>query len=599
MKAPARLPTLLRLLAFLRPFIGWTALSVFLGAATVAAGVGLLGASAYLIATAALHPSVAVLQVAIVGVRFFGISRAVLRYLERLVTHSVNFHLLARLRVWFYEALEPLAPARLPEYRSGDLLARCVGDIETLENFYVRALAPPFAALVVVCGVSLFVGRYDPRLGLLLALALLAAGAGLPLLTHALARSAGQDVVARRAALHDAVVDVTQGIGDLAACGQEREYLEKALSAGQALSQAQLRLGWAGALANALLTLLTGLTLWGVLVVGIPLVGSRMDGVALAVLALVTLASFEAVTPLAPAAQHLQSSLAAAGRLFEVSDLDKKEFHPSHFAERSSAKWDGFINREDPEATLGAALRIRDLSFTYAPGLPPALEDISLDVAPGMHVALVGPSGAGKSTLFALLLRLWEYSPGHIRLDGRDLHTFDPEALRRSLAVVPQSTYLFAGTLRQNLVLCAPEANASQVEWAVRQAGLAGWVAQLPDGLETRVGERGLQISGGERRRVTLARALLAGAGQARLLLLDEPTAHLDAITEKRFLRDLRHIAAGRSLILITHRLVGLETMDQIFVMAQGRIVERGQHADLVKTGGLYARLWNIQNEIL
>ena len=613
MPAPSDLRIALRLLGFLRPFAAWTALSVLLGAAAVAAGVGLLGTSAYLIATAALHPSIAVLQVAIVGVRFFGIGRAVLRYLERLASHSVNFQLLARLRVWFYEALEPQVPARLVNDRSGDLLARSVGDIEALENFYVRAVAPPLSAVVVVCGVSLFIGRYDARLGWLLAAALLATGVGLPILAHLLARTPGEEVIVRRAALSHAVVDVVQGMGDLAASAQAQagcRYVEKALAAGQALGVAQARLGRTGALANALSMLLTALALWGVLVIAIPLVGSRIDGVALAVLALVTLSAFEAVTPLSQAAQHLQSSLAAAGRLFEldqrkeVEDSVRASAPGSSNAVGTSRPPETTVlitgeNQGEKAAPAGMEIQIEGVSFAYGPGLPLALENISLHIAPGTHAALVGPGGAGKSTLFALLLRLWEYQRGEIRLDGQDLRAFDPDVLRRSLAVVPQSTYLFAGTLRQNLALCAPDAGVQEMAWAVRQAGLAEWVAQLPEGLETRVGERGLQISGGERRRVTLARALLAGAAKARLLLLDEPTTHLDAVTERRFLRDLRQVAAGRSLVLITHRLLGLEDMDQVIVMQHGRIVECGRHLDLTQAGGLYARMWKIQNEIL
>ncbi len=575
--------TLARLVVFLQPFAGLTALSVLLGAGTVAAGVGLLGTSAHLIASAALHPSVATLQVAIVGVRFFGIARAVLRYLERLVSHSVNFKLLAGLRLWFYNALEPLAPARLVNYRSGDLLARSVADIETLENFYVRAVAPPLSALVVTGGVSLFTGRYDLRLGLLLAAALVAAGGGLPLLAHALSREPGKELVARRAALQAGVVDVLQGMPDLLAFGQEQVYLERVIRAGRALEVTQFRRVRAGAVINALSLLISGLALAGVLLIGIPLVGTRLDGVALAVLSLVTLASFEAVTPLSQAAQHLQSSLSAAGRLFDLVDAPP-EVVPA---------------AQPIPAPSGAALSIRGLTFRYAPDLPPALDHFSLDLPPGRHVALVGPSGAGKSTLFSLLLRFWDYSQGEILLDGCDLKSYDPDDVRRAMGTAPQSTYLFAGTLCQNLLMSAPEAGETELQSAVAQAGLAEWAAQLPQGLDTWVGERGVQISGGERRRVVLARALLCAAGRARLLLLDEPTAHLDAVTEQHFLRDLQQAAKGRSLLLITHRLVGLESMDEIIVLENGRAVERGTHAELLAAGGVYAHMWKIQRNVV
>lgn len=578
MKAPA---VLARLLFLLRPFVGLAALSVLVGAGAVAAGIGLLGTSAYLIATAALQPSVAVVQVAVVGVRFFGIGRAVLRYLERLITHSVNLKLLARLRVWLYAALEPLAPARLVNYRGGDLLARSVADIETLENFYVRAVAPPLTALVITTGVSLYSGSFDGRLGWIMAAAFTAAGVGLPLLAHRISREPGQAVVARRAVMQAGALDVLQGLADLAAYGQTEPYLARALSAGRGLSAAQFHLARSGAWVNALSALISGLALVGVLMVGIPLVGSRLDGVMLAVLVLVTMASFEAVAPLAPAAQHLQSSLAAAERLFSLAEVRAEVIPP-----------------ERPLAPpTGTGLVVRGLTFSYAPDLPPALVDFSLDLPPGKHAALVGPSGAGKSTLLALLLRFWDYRQGEILLDGHDLRSYHPQDVRRMMAVAPQSTYLFAGTLRHNLLLADPGASETNLQMALSQAGLAQWAASLPQGLATWVGERGVQVSGGQRQRVALARALLTAAAPARLLLMDEPTAHLDALAEQRFLQDLSAASRGRSLLLVTHRLVGLESMDEIVVLQHGQITERGSHADLLAVGGWYARMLQIQQD--
>lgn len=576
--------SLLRLLRFLQPFAGWVALSVLVGTAAVAASIGLLGTSAYLIARAALHPSVAALQVAIVGVRFFGLSRAGMRYLERLITHSVNFRLLAQLRTWFYQALEPLAPARLLDFRSGDLLSRAMNDIDTLENFYVRAVAPPMIALVVTVGVSSFVGRYHPALAGLLLAALILAGVGLPLLAHLLSRAAGQAAVTRRAQLSAGLVELIQGASDLAAYGQSESYLQRVLAAGSSLSAAQAAIGRVGALVNGLSLLISGLAVWGVLVVGLPLVGARFDGVSLAVLVLVVMASFEAVNPLAPAAQHMQSSLAAARRLFELVDAPPAVSPP----------------REAIAPPLCGDVHIRGLSFCYAPGDPPALDDFSLDLPPGRQVALVGPSGAGKSTLFHLLLRFWEFSQGEIWLDGQDIRRYAPDDVRQLLVVISQQTYLFAGSLRQNLLLACPQAAPAALEAAIQGAQLADVVARLPHGLDTWVGERGAHLSGGERQRVALGRALLRLNNQpAGILLLDEPTANLDVENERRFWAALRVAAAGRSLVLITHRLAGLENMDEVIVLRAGRVVERGRQADLVQVGGDFARLWGIHCQSL
>lgn len=543
-----RAHALLRLLAFLRPFAGEVALSVLLGTATAAAGIGLLGTSAYLIASAALQPSVAALQVAIVGVRFFGISRAAARYLERLVSHSVNFRLLAGLRTWFYRKIEPLAPARLQGYQSADLLSRAVADIETLENFYVRAVAPPLVALVTTLGVSLFVGRYDPRLGLILSGALLAAGIVLPLLAYMLNKAPGQQAIERRAELNTALLDLVQGMPDLLAYGQGLSQAARVHTAGERLAQAQRHTVRAGALVNALGLLVSGLALWGVLVVGIPLVGSRFDGVMLAVLALVTMAAFETVTPLSQAAQHLEGSLHAARRLFIVADTAP----------------DVRVSEHSLPTPRSMNLKIRGLTFAYGEGLPPVLENFDLDLPPGKHAVVIGASGVGKTTLFNLMLRFWDFQQGEILLDGQDIRAYDPREVRARITLVAQSPYLFAGSLRYNLRLARPGATDEAMTQALEAAQLSDLLARLPQGLDTQTGERGVKLSVGERRRLALAQALLR---DAPLLLLDEPTEGLDAENEQRMLAAIRRASAGRSVLMITHRQKRLEDFDEVITL--------------------------------
>jgi len=573
------LHTLRRLVAFLRPFAAQVALSILLGVGTVASGISLLGTSAYLIAYAALHPSVAVLQVAIVGVRFFGISRAVFRYLERLVSHSVNFRLLAGLRVWFYAHLEPLAPARLQEVRSADLLNRAVADIEMLENFYVRAAAPPLVALLVTFGVGVFVARYDARLGWFLSGALLVTGVFVPLLVRVLARAPGKEVIERRSLLSGSLLDAVQGMPDLLAYGQAETQLARVAEASRYLSRAQDRQARAGALGNALLQELTGLALWGMLLLAIPLVNQQIDGISLALLALITLASFEAVSPLIPAAQHFESCLQAARRLFGLVETAPDVTVPPNPLS---------LPTESPH------FRVHGLSFQYSGDRQPALGGLDLDLPPGKRVALVGPSGAGKSTLINLLLRFWEFDSGSMEWNGIDVRRFDPARVRQQMAVIGQTTYLFAGTLRQNLLLARPDAAEADLKRVLDQAQLSELVAQIPAGLDTWIGERGLQLSGGERQRVAVARALLR---DAPLLLLDEPTANLDAAAELRLVETLHQVFAGRSVIYITHRLLGLDDMDEILVMQEGRVMERGSHADLLASGGSYAKMWSIHRQ--
>ncbi len=568
-----------RLAGFLRPFAAWVALSVLLSAGTTAAGIGLLGTSAYVIAGAALHPSISVLQVAIVGVRFFGIARGLLRYGERLAAHAVNFRLLARLRAWLYRAVEPLAPARLVDYRGGDLLARAVGDIESLENFYVRAAAPPLAALLVTVGMALFTGRYDARLGYVLAGGMLLGGLGVPLLASALGRRPAQALTAARAELQAGIVDDVQGLAELLAYGAAPARLDALRALDAAAARAQVRAAWVGGLGSALEQLTQNLTLLAALLVAIPLVaGGQLDGVLLAVISLLVLSSFEAVLPLPAAAQQLQSSIAAGRRIFALADASPAVM--------------------DEPAPLSLPKRmditIRGLTFRYAPNLPPALEDIDLDLPPGKRVALVGASGSGKTTLARLLLRFWDCPPGTMFWDGVDMRALPAAEIRARMAVVAQDTYLFRATVAQNLRLARPGASEADLRRALAAAGLDGWLAGQPDGLDTWLGEHDAPLSGGERQRLSLARAVLRDAG---LVILDEPAAHLDPATAARVMELLEQALAGRAWLLITHELSGVtERVDEIVVLEGGRAIERGAHAELLASGGRYAQLWRVQN---
>ncbi len=571
----------LRLLRLAAPF-GWRmVLAALLGVATIGSSIGLMSTSGYLIAKAALQPSIADLQLAIVGVRFFGIARGGFRYLERIASHDVTFRLLARLRVWFYRALEPLAPARLMQVRSGDLLARIVADVETLENFYLRVLAPPVVALLVAVLAALLLGGLDARLALTLLVFLLLAGIGLPILAQRLGRITGRRTVSVRGELNGLLVDGIQGVGDILAAGAEGRHLRDAARLSLELGTLQGRMARISGVQSALVGLLMNLATLAVLAVAIPLVRSaQLDGVYLAMLTLVVMSSFEAVLPLPQAFQHLSTSLEAGRRLYEIVEAEPAVVDPA---------------RPAPQPA-GFALQVQGLRFSYGPDEPPVLDGISFELSHGRLVAVVGPSGAGKSTLAHLLLRFWEYREGQILLDGRELSEYDAETVHSMMAVVTQHTHLFNASIRDNLLLARPGATDRETIQAAKQAQIHDFIESLPQGYDTWIGEEGLRLSGGQRQRLALARAILK---VAPILILDEPTANLDALTEREVVASLQAVAAGRATLLITHRLVGLEAADEILVLRDGRVAERGRHVDLMQMGALYRRMWDLQNQIL
>jgi ATP-binding cassette subfamily C protein CydCD len=573
---------LLRLLSFLNGSWHWVALSILFSTFTIGSSVALIGTSAWLISTAALHPSVADLGVSVVGVRFFGLSRGLFRYLERLVSHNVTFRLLARLRVWFYEKLEPLAPARLMDYKSGDLLARIIGDVETLENFYVRVVSPALTAILIGLLVSLFFAAFYPPIALALLGLFLVLGLVLPLLAQIVSRVPGRRLIAQRAEIQTQLVDGIQGLADLLAFGRGTDCAHQISLAGRSYGETQKQMARISGTHSAAGAFLANLGLALVLYLVIPQVtAGNINGAMLGTFALMTFASFEAVNPLPPAAQLWNSSREAARRLFEVVDAQPVS-SDEVLSEHSEVR-----NYE---------LQITNLAFTYPNQSIPALKDVSFTVPFGNSIAIVGPSGAGKSTVAHLLFRFWEYDSGDISLGGESLKVLNQDEVRKRFALISQNSYFFNTSIRENLRLARRSVSQEEMEAAARAAQIHEFVMNLPKGFDTFIGEQGLRLSGGERQRLAIARALLK---DAPILVCDEPTANLDPWTEKQVLATLFDVMKRKTLILITHRLIGLENVETILVMDGGRIVERGSHDELVHQNGLYRRQWDLQNRLL
>ncbi len=569
-----------RLLAFLSPFRWLIALAILLGSVMIASSIALLGMAAYLIAASALGPLLILLSIPIYLVRTMGIVRALSRYAGRLVSHNTTFRLLANLRVWAYSRIEPQAPAHLLTFRSGDMLTRLVADIEELQNFYLRVVSPIAVALVVSLFTFGIFSIFSMKLAWVALTFLAAAGSGVPLLTAMLSRGLGRQQINARAKLNMQVVDSLQGIRDVLAFGRSQAQLECVAACNRSLGHVQRSMATITGLQAALGDLLMNTAMWVLLILAIPLVSSRyIDGVYLGVIGLLILASFEAVQPLASAFQGLGHLLTAAERVFAVTD-EQPPVVESQTSQPIPAKPGGY------------GLSFEHVHFAYRLGECEVLSDISFDLRPGSRVAIVGPSGAGKSTLARLALRFWDPANGVIRLNGQDIRRYRLRNLRDLIGVIAQDTYIFNDTLRANLLLARHGASEAEIEAALAQAQLTEFKRQLPRGLNTWVGEQGMQLSGGERQRLAVARAFLK---DAPILILDEATANLDPLTERALLDALVELTRRRTTLYITHRLLGMERMDEVLVLDQGRIAERGTHEELLATEGLYRQLFEVQ----
>jgi thiol reductant ABC exporter CydC subunit len=543
-------------LALARPLRGRFAAASLLGAGAVGAAVALMGTSGYLISKAALRPAILSLAVAIVGVRVFGVSRGVLRYGERLVSHDAALRLLARLRVRFFERLEPLVPAALPEARTGDLLSRFVADVDALQHVYLRAVGPTVVAAVVGVGSVVAAWLFLPQAALWLALGLVLAAVALPAAATVLARSSGRRQAPARAALATEVVELLAAAPELVAFERTDVHLRRVAAADAALGRIARRDALAAGLGEGGSAFFAAATAAAVLLAGVRAADSgALRGVLLAAVVLLATAAFEAVRPLPDAAQHLAATSGAAERLFALTDAEAPV--------------------RDPERPLpappGDVLRLERVRLRYGTGGPWVLDGADLALRRGEAVALVGPSGAGKTTIANLVVRFRDPDGGRVMLDGRDLREYAQDDVRRAVALAGQEAHLFATTIRENVRLAKPDATDGELEGALSRARVWDWVESLPAGLDTEVGEQGARVSGGQRGRLALARAFLAGA---RFLVLDEPTAHLDAATAAALLDDLLEGRDGVGVLLITHSPLRLERFDRVLRLENGRIAE-------------------------
>ena len=533
-------------------------LATLLGVLGALATVGLLAGSGYVVDRAAFRPGLGAIAGILAAVEVIAFLRGPLRYGERLVAHDATFRSLGRWRVWLYDRLEPLAPAGLGGWRSGDLLARVTDDVDTLQDLYLRCLLPVGVTVAAATAAVILVALVLPVAGAVLAAALVLSLSAAPAaaVTTGTARGREAELHGRLAA---EVVDLLRAAPELLAFGREGAALAALEQTDRELTAIARRRAWSSGASAAIVTVCLGAAVTAVLALGVAAVRAhQMSPVMLAVLPLATIGAFETVPAVAVAAARATDVVAAGRRLLDLASIPVPVTDP------------------DRPATLPPgplAIAVRDARLRYGPDLPWALDGMNLDVAPGERVGLVGASGAGKSSLVHALLRFWPLQEGSATLGGVEIDTLRQADVRRTIALVDQDAHMFAGTIRQNVTLGRPKASDEEVADAIARAHLAQWVATLPGGLDTQVGEDGAQISGGQRRRVALARALLVGAP---VLCLDEPTAGLDQKSGARLVADVVDDARARgtSVVLVSHRAEDLERLERVFVMEDGRVVE-------------------------
>ena len=540
---------LIALLALARGRAGWMALGAGFALVATATGIALLGLAGGLVAGAGAGIAVGV----VVWLRALALGRTAARYLERLTTHEATFRVLADLRLWFFERAIPLAPARLGGWRGGDLMARLVSDIDALDGLYLRLVTPTAVALLTVFGLAAVLGSLSPAIAVLVVALLALAGLGVPALAERAGRRVGGEQVAAGARLRVATVDLVQGMSDLAAnqaLDRQAAVIAEAEAGHEAALHRQAAISAAGTAATQLVSQLALVAVvlgWAALAPGAG--GTPLVAVAV----LVTLAAFEAVAPLPLAWQLLGRTKAAARRIREVAEAEPMVLDP--------------VRKGPPPRSN--ALTLEAVSFRYPAAERPALDGIDLSVPDGGRLGIEGPSGAGKSTLLALLLRFHDPDAGRVTLGGVDLKDLAVADLHARIGVLSQATSILAGSLRENLAIAAPDADEATLRAVLDRAGLGAFLAALPDGLDTWLGEAGVAVSGGEARRIALARVLLK---DAPILLLDEPTEGLDAETERSVLAALAPAMQGRTVVTISHRPAPLAAMDRVVRLEAGRI---------------------------
>ncbi|QMK77944.1 cysteine/glutathione ABC transporter ATP-binding protein/permease CydC [Citrobacter sp. RHB20-C16] len=547
-------------------------LGIVLAIITLLASIGLLTLSGWFLSASAVAGFAGIYSfnymLPAAGVRGAAITRTAGRYFERLVSHDATFRVLQHLRIHTFSKLLPLSPAGLARYRQGELLNRIVADVDTLDHLYLRVISPLVGAFVVIMVVTIGLSVLDVTLACTLGGVMLLTLFIMPPVFYRAGKTTGQNLTHLRGQYRQQLTSWLQGQAELTIFGASDRYRAQMEATELQWHEAQRRQSELTALSQALMLLIGAIAILLMLWMAAGGVGDNAQpGALIALFVFCALAAFEALAPVTGAFQHLGQVIASAMRITELTEQKPEVTFPTD------------VSDVPDQVTL----TLRDVSFSYPEQAQKALDSPSLQVNPGEHIAILGRTGCGKSTLLQLLTRAWDPQQGEILLNGCSIATLNEATLRKTISVVPQRVHLFSATLRDNLLLAAPDASDDQLTDTLRRVGLEKLLDDA--GLNSWLGEGGRQLSGGELRRLAIARALLH---DAPLMLLDEPTEGLDATTESQMLELLAEVMRDKTLLMVTHRLRGLARFDQIIVMDNGQIIEQGNHADLLAQQGRY-----------
>lgn len=572
---------LIRLFRMVRPWWGELTLTSLAALLNSASTIALAAVGALIVGLAAEGASVIELRPYLIALAALTVFKAAMAWAESYISHRIAYGILAMMRARVFDAIEPIAPAYTLKRRSGDIISMVMADVETVELYFAHTLMPVLVALIMPLAALIILGSLHWILPLVL-LPFLFLVIATPIKMHHIGDAIANRLRLQLGETNAHMVDSIQGLRELVAFGRGSARLDEVETNSRSLTETQRRnsryLGSLGGLTEGC-SMLGSLA---VLVTGVLMVNQGMlPSYQLPLMLLIASAAFGPVMNIAKVAKQVSMIMAAAERVFAVLD-------------------EPVVVREYPDVeplgTVEPKIAFEDVTFHYHPDEPPVLQNVSFDVQAGENVALVGPSGSGKTSVVNLLLRFWDPQQGRITLGGHDIRTLSFAELRNFISVVQQDAYLFNTTIRDNIRIGKPDATDAEIEDAARKAYIHDFITSLPDGYDTVLGERGAKLSGGQRQRISIARALLK---DAPILILDEATSNLDSENEQAIRKGIARLMEGRTTLVIAHRLSTIASADRVVVLDHGRVVEAGTHADLMTGEGTYARIIQVQRDVI